>query len=129
MWRLEEAYRVHVKNNDIASYLTLWDDGFLGWPGFSRTPVEKNAIIEWIPPLHANPLELYDYILERESVRSFGEVVVAHYLVHQIFRSAETGEALRDEGETRITHTWQRRGNSWQIITGMSGTLIEETSL
>jgi hypothetical protein len=121
VWNLEEAYWVYVKNNDVDGYLTLWDERFVGWPGFSKAPMGKVKIHEWILPLHENPAETYDYELTREAVRSFGDVVVAHYLVRDYFRSANTGEVVRQLDEYRITHTWQRRGETWQIITGMSG--------
>jgi hypothetical protein len=29
---------------------------------------------------------------------------------------------VKENAPRRITHTWQRRGDSWQIITGMSAT-------
>jgi hypothetical protein len=78
VWRLEEQYWVYVKNSNIDAYRTLWDDRFVGWPSFSQTPVEKDAIGGWIRPLHADPEQKFDYALERMAVRSFGEVVVAH---------------------------------------------------
>jgi hypothetical protein len=121
VWGLEEAYWVHVKNNDIDGYLTLWDERFVGWPGFSKKPMGKGNIAEWILPLHENSAETYDYELTREAVRSFGDVVVVHYLVRDFFRSASTGEIVRQLDTYRITHTWQRREGTWQIITGMSG--------
>jgi Domain of unknown function (DUF4440) len=120
VWTLEETYWMYVKNNDIKGYLTLWDDRFIGWPGFSKTPVEKVNISEWIGPLHKNSTESYDYELTREAVRSFGDVVVVHYLVRDFYRSSSTSEIVRQLDEYRITHTWQRRGDTWQIITGMS---------
>ena len=126
VWALEEAYWVYVKNNDIDGYRTLWDEDFVGWPGFSATPLEKNNIADWIPPLHENPSRKFNYELTREAVRSFGDSVVAHYLVRGFYRSAETGEELENRRISRITHTWQRRGDTWQIITGMSGTWIGE---
>lgn len=125
VWDLEKSYWMFVKNNDIKSYRTLWDENFVGWPGFSKTPLGKENIADWIPPLHADPSKVYGYELQREAVRSFGEVVAAHYLVREYFRSAETGQLL-ETSFTRITHTWQRRGDTWQIITGMSGTWIGE---
>lgn len=121
VWKLEEAYWVYVKNNDIDGYLTLWDERFVGWPGFSKVPMGKVNIHEWIVPLHENSAETYDYELTREAVRSFGDVVVVHYLVRDFFRSAQTGEIVRQLDEYRVTHTWQRRDQTWQIITGMSG--------
>lgn len=84
----------------------------------------KGSIHEWIVPLHENAAETYDYELTREAVRSFGDVVVVHYLVRDFFRSASTGEIVRRLDEYRITHTWQQRGNTWQIITGMSGAQV-----
>ena len=121
VWGLEEAYWKYVKNNDIKGYQTLWDERFIGWPGFSMTPVEKANIGEWIAPLHKDPAERYDYELTPKAVRSFGDVVVVHYLVRDFYRSASTNEVVRQLDEYRITHTWQRRGETWQIITGMSG--------
>lgn len=121
VWKLEETYWEYVKSNDVEGYLTLWDDRFVGWPGFSDAPIGKERIHEWILPLHENRSETYDYELTREVVRSFGDVVVVHYLVRDFFRSRSTGEVVRQLDEYRITHTWQRRGIGWAIITGMSG--------
>lgn len=126
VWELEEAYWVYVKNQDIDGYLTLWDDSFVGWPSFSKSPMGKESIAVWIPPLHANPTLSYDYELKRMAVRSFGDVVVAHYLVHDFHRSAETGEIVTNNRPYRITHTWQKRNGTWRIITGMSGSLVED---
>ena len=125
VWALEEAYWAYVKANNIDGYRSLWDERFVGWPGFSRQPVGKNSIHHWIAPLHENPSRAYDYRLTQEAVRSFGaDIVVAHYLVRGFFRSVDTGEIVESGSVSRITHTWQRRGDTWQIVTGMSGTLI-----
>jgi hypothetical protein len=120
VWQLEEAYWEYVKANDLEGYRTLWDERFVGWPGFSDSPVGKAEIADWIVPLHANPTERYDYELTRKAVKAFGDVVVAHYLVRDFFRDAVSGEVIRELDTYRITHTWQRRSNTWQIITGMS---------
>ena len=121
VWSLEEAYWKYVKNNDVKGYVTLWDEHFIGWPGFSKEPMGKANISDWIGPLHKNPAEQYDYELTPKVARSFGDVVVVHYLVHDFYRSKSTGEIVRQLDQYRITHTWQRRGETWQIITGMSG--------
>lgn len=125
VWKLEEAYWQFVKNNDIDGYRSLWDERFVGWPGFSESPVLKKNIADWIAPLHANPALEYDYELTKGAVRSFGEVVVAHYLVRDYSRSLATGKETNVD-LFRVTHTWQRRGDSWQIITGMSGSWVSE---
>lgn len=123
VWGLEESYFVYVKNNDIAGYLTLWDERFVGWPCGNLKPSTIENIADWIPSLHADPSKIYEYELKREAVRSFGDIVVTHYLARQWFQLADTGEVL-DEDQVRITHTWRRRGNTWQIITGMCGTWV-----
>lgn len=124
VWDLEMAYWEYVKSNNTEGYLTLWDDGFVGWPGFSESPVGKDEIANWIGPLHENPEESYDYELTRKAVRSFGDVVAVHYLVRDFMRSASTGEIVRPLDTYRITHSWQRNGDSWKIITGMSSSQV-----
>jgi len=119
VWRLEEQYWVYVAKSDITGYLTLWDDRFVGWPSFSPGPVGKDSIGGWIRPLHADPEQRFEYTLEQQAVRSFGEVVVAHYLVRERWVSVKTGQVTRSES-SRITHTWKKRGDGWVIITGMS---------
>lgn len=124
VWAMEEAYWVYVRNNDLDGYLTLWDERFVGWPSFSENPLGKNDIASWIPPLHADTKRAYDYELKRQAVRSFGDVVIAHYLYRDIYRLAETGDVVEKGNFRRITHTWQRRGDTWQIVTGMSASWI-----
>ncbi len=124
VWQMEELYWVYVVSNDTDNYNKLWNDRFVAWPGFSKTPLGKKNATDWIQQVHANPDEVYDYELQQEGVRSFGDVVATHYLVHQIFRSASSGEELRRLDPVRVTHTWQRTDDTWQIITGMSGTLV-----
>jgi hypothetical protein len=120
VWQLEETYWQYVKAADLDGYRTLWDERFIGWPSFSERPLGKANIGDWIPPLHADPARLYDYRLQMEAVRAFGDTVVAHYLGWDIWRDAETGAIVEESEPFRITHTWQRRGDTWQIVTGMS---------
>ncbi|RPH93072.1 MAG: nuclear transport factor 2 family protein [Lysobacterales bacterium] len=122
VWQLEEAYWRYVKANDLEGYRTLWDERFVGWPGFAEHPVGKANITDWIPPLHADPDRLYDYRVQKEAVRAFGDSVVVHYFYWESRRDAKTGAVVQENEPRRITHTWQRRGDSWQIITGMSAT-------
>ncbi len=119
VWKLEEQYWVYVQTSDLEGYQTLWDERFVGWPSFSPKPLGKTSITDWIPPLHADPAQKYEYALERMAVRSFGDVVVAHYLVRERWVSASSGEVTRSQA-ARITHTWKKKGDTWVIITGMS---------
>ncbi|HXV64582.1 MAG TPA: nuclear transport factor 2 family protein [Vicinamibacteria bacterium] len=120
VWQLEETYWKCVKARDLDAYRSLWDERFVGWPSFSAQPLGKAQIADWIPPLHADPSRRYDYELKREAVRAFGDIVVVHYRYMDVYRNAETGEVLEKSAWKRITHTWQRRGDGWQIVTGMS---------
>lgn len=119
VWRLEEDYWKYVKRQDIKRYLALWDERFVGWPSSSATPLGKANITDWLAPLRADPARVFDYELRREAVRSYGEVVVTHLVAWYVFRDAKTGKEV-ERIPLRITHTWKRRGDSWQIITGMS---------
>ena len=96
VWDLEESYWQYVKSNDIPGYLTLWDDRFVGWPGFSKAPLEKDHIGDWIAPLHSDSALVYDYKLTRGAVRSYGDVVATHYLVEGFYRSSDTGEIVEE---------------------------------
>lgn len=120
VWQLEENYWKYVKEQDLDACRALWDERFVGWPSFSLRPMGKKSISDWIPPLHQDAARVFDFELQREAVRSFGDIVVAHYLYKRIHRNAETGEVLEESSWSRITHTWQRRGDTWQIVTGMS---------
>ena len=120
VWKLEEQYWVYVAKSDLDGYLTLWDERFVGWPSFSPSPVGKGGIGSWVRPLHSDPEQKFEYTLEQKAVRSFGaDVVAVHYLAKQRWVSVKTGQVTRSEW-SRITHTWQKRGNTWVIITGMS---------
>lgn len=120
VWKLEEDYWVYVKNQDLDAYRSLWDERFVGWPSFSPRPMGKDHIADWIAPLHADPSKVFDYELKREAVRSFGEIVVAHYLYREVYRSPKTNDVLEEGPWRRIMHTWMRRGKSFRIVTGMS---------
>lgn len=120
VWKLEEQYWVYVAKSDLERYRTLWDERFVGWPSFSRDPVGRDGIGVWIKPLHADPEQKFEYTLEQKALRSFGpDVIAAHYLAKQRWVSVKTGQVTRSQW-SRITHTWQRRGSAWVIITGMS---------
>jgi ketosteroid isomerase-like protein len=120
VWQLEEDYWKYVKEQDLDAYRSLWDERFIAWPSFSPQPVGKKNVTDWIAPLHEDPIKVLDYELKRQAVRSFGDIVVAHYLVNIIHRNVKTGEVVDEDDWARITHTWQRRGTTWQIVTGMS---------
>jgi hypothetical protein len=126
VWELEESYWRYAKDNDTVSYRNLWDDRFIGWPGLSEPPADKIHVSDWIAYLHENPDSVvWEYELKNKTVRSFGDVVVVQYYGRTFFRSKITMDTIKDEDFFRIWHTWQRKGKTWQIITGMSAGLPE----
>ena len=48
IWNLEHAYWSYVQDNDLAAYLNLWHESFLGWPSTNLAPVGKEHITDWI---------------------------------------------------------------------------------
>ena len=94
VWKLEENYWQYVKERDIEKYLELWDERFIGWPRSSMAPAGKANITDWMAPLFADSARAVDVELKREAVRSFGEVVAAHYLVSYVFREPLTRAGL-----------------------------------
>ena len=127
VWDLEVAYWDYVAANDIESYRSLWDERFSGWPSFSEMPLGKANIHEWIADLHSHPGTRVEYELTIGSVRSYGDIVAAHYLVRYSVRAPHSNEIVGEEIVSRITHTWQRQGDTWRIVTGMSGSWIGES--
>ncbi|MEM8935219.1 MAG: nuclear transport factor 2 family protein [Pseudomonadota bacterium] len=125
VWALEELYWRYVDENDIANYVDLWHDDFVGWPGGTPHPIEKPGIADWIAKLHADPEKISRSEIHREAVRAFGDIVVVHYFYRGVFVSKETGERVGLWARGKITHTWLRCGDSWKIITGMAGRLKE----
>ena len=120
VWALEHNYWRYAENADYESYRALWDDSFVGWPGGTELPTGKSNIDSWIGEAHADPTRRVVFWIQPMASGQFGDVVVVHYLYGGNWLDAETGEVVESFGEGRITHTWQRRGDSWQIITGMS---------
>jgi len=122
VWQLEEAYWQYAKTNDVEAYRTLWDERFIGWGSDAEHPIGKQNVGSWIPGLHENPERVYDYRLQQEAVRAFGDTVATHYLQWDEWRDAKTGAIVEESPPYRMTHTWQRHGDTWQIITGMAAT-------
>ena len=120
VWALEHDYWRFAETADHESYLALWDDRFVGWPGGSELPTGKLDIDSWIRELHVDPTRRIEFWIKPKASMQFGDVVVVHYLYGGNWLDAKTGQVVESFGGGRITHTWQRRGESWQIITGMS---------
>ena len=110
VWGREEAYWQSLKSRDKEAYLSLWDEAFLGWPSYAKSPVRKSTLRE-------RPLRAVDsYTFEQKSVQMFGETAMTFLQVR--LKPSTSGK----EGEIvpRITHTWRKKGGEWRIVGGLS---------
>jgi ketosteroid isomerase-like protein len=62
---------------------------------------------------------LQSYAIEQLAVRVTGDVAIDHYRIKADWANGNTGDVSQTDA-VRITHTWMRIGNTWQIIGGMS---------
>jgi hypothetical protein len=116
VWALEESYWRYVRDGDVAGYLELWNDRFVGWPCANEHPATKDTIAHWVEEIRNEHIQ-FTYALNRERAVDFGEVVVVYYSTPMIRKYADgrvTGGAIN-----KFTHTWLRVGSTWQIIGGM----------
>ena len=119
IWNLERAYWEYVKADDLEKYRSLWHENFVGWPSVSAAPVRKDHITDWITSNTSRGLKLQSYAIEQLAVRVTGDVAIDHYRIKADWANGNTGDVSQTDA-VRITHTWMRIGNTWQIIGGMS---------
>lgn len=48
VWNAEQNYFRYLQSKDLKKYLSLWDDRFVGWPGYREHPVGKQDIEEYV---------------------------------------------------------------------------------
>lgn len=121
VWSREADYWRFVKAGDVDSYVSLWHEGFIGWPCGQEHPKRKAAIGAWVQEVRDKRIKVAADFTQ-EGAEDFGNVVVVHYR----FTRVDTYPDGRVEGRgkrSKITHTWMKVGNTWQIIGGMCGTL------
>lgn len=114
VWEKEEAYWRFVKTKDREAYAGLWDERFVGWPRLEARPIHKDRSFGSF-----EGRKLLDYKAEPLSVREYGEsVVITLYRV--TMHSASQAGADERTIAARITHTWMKMPQGWQIVGGMS---------
>ena len=123
VWSLENDYWRFVKAGDVRNYRTLWHESFIGWPCHEERPVGKSAIGDWVQEIRDKQVS-FTSALTREGAQEFGTVVVVHYRVTMVSTYPDGRVEGRDQ-VSKITHTWMRVGNTWQIIGGMCGRLTQ----
>ena len=117
VWKLEHEYWRHVQDNDLPAYSALWHKDFLGWPFVNVGPVRKDHITDWITSNTSKGLSFKPMELKPAGIQVTGDVAVAYYGMRYAWIDKEgKGSAV----SIRVTHTWLKVGNGWQIIGGMS---------
>jgi ketosteroid isomerase-like protein len=120
VWKLETTYWEDVKALDRESYKNLWHENFVGWPYSSSQPARKDHITDWIKAHTDKGATMVWYELEpADSVATENLVVTAYWLTSLWADKTGHGEPVTQ----RVTHTWIRTANGWQIVSGMSATV------
>jgi ketosteroid isomerase-like protein len=117
VWKLEHNYWEYVRANDLQRYRSLWHPDFVGWPYSSSVPVRKANITDWIAGFKDKGLQLQSYTLKPAASQRTKDVVIVHYWLTQTWTD-KNGQG--EPRSARITHTWIRNGDAWQIVGGMS---------
>jgi ketosteroid isomerase-like protein len=118
VWNVEKAYWEYVKANDLEKYRALWHKNFVGWPFVSPTPVRKDHITDWITANTSKGITLQSYSIEQLAIQVTGDIATNYYRINTTWANSAGAELTTDR--LRITHTWTRTHDKWQIIGGMS---------
>jgi ketosteroid isomerase-like protein len=125
VWNLEKAYWEYVKANDLEKYRALWHQDFLGWPFVSSAPTRKDHITDWITANTSKGVELQSYSIEPLAIQVTGDIAINHYRIKAIWATSDKAKVRTDA--LRITHTWIRTHDTWQILGGMSAPVNEKS--
>ena len=123
VWKLEQDYWKYVQAADLDGYRSLWHPNFIGWPQSSATPARKENITNWIKAHTDKREHLQSFELKEAGSQFTGDVVVTHYWIKDTWVDKQGAAAT---GSSRITHTWLRVKDGWQIIGGMSAPIAKK---
>lgn len=116
IWALEEAYFTNLYAADYDAVLAITHRRFLAWPRAAAQPIDKEGSARFMRQLVSKPASCTVRI-EREGIRVLGDVVLTQYTVNVNF--SDTDAAAKTQS-SRITHTWVRENDRWQLLGGMS---------
>jgi ketosteroid isomerase-like protein len=117
IWELEHSYWRYVQENNFPAYLNLWHKDFLGWPSVNQAPVRKDHITDWITSQTGKGLSFKFVEFKPAAIQITGNLAVVCYWVRSAWVDKD---GAGTEATLRITHTWIKTGNDWQIVGGMS---------
>jgi hypothetical protein len=124
IWNLEKAYWEYLKANDVEKYRALWHEDFVGWPLTDSAPVRKDQVTDWMNDNISKGVTLQSYSIEQLAIQLSGGVAISHYRIKMNWANREEADATTEA--LRITHTWLRTGNTFQIIGGMAAPVNAE---
>lgn len=123
VWKLEHSYWEYVKAADLAGYRALWNAKFVGWPYISSAPQRRDHVTDWLQQYTGRGVRLSSYSLQPMGSVAAGNVVVTYYRLTAVW----TDKSGSGKPKTsRITHTWLRTPEGWQILGGMSALQPED---
>lgn len=117
VWSAEEAYWRCMQAHDVEHFVALWSDDFVGWPLRKKHPIHKAEIVSDFKSGTSPLARAIAYELHRESVEMHGSIGITFYRVEIHQRNAD-GSVLTNT--RRLSHTWMKNGQVWQIVAGMS---------
>jgi len=120
VWQGELNFYRYLKAKDLKGFMSLWDEKFVGWPDFSELPQHKQDIEAGVAAEFKDPAAEALPASEPvpEAVQVFGDVATTFYFWRIGGESAST---------YRITHTWRKGPQGWQIISGMGCAVPRKT--
>ena len=98
VWQQEITYFQYWQARDFTKYMSLWDDHFIGWPGYREHPVGKREIEKEVAEEFRAAQTKPAAPPEPESIVVSGNVGVAYYILHVTEGSSQF--------TFRISHTW-----------------------
>jgi lactoylglutathione lyase len=116
VWQLEENYWKYVKDEDLKSYIGLWDEKFIGYPS-NNIIAGKNHITDWMVDMYKDKNRKFSYELKRKVENVFNDIVIVLYDVTYSWTN-EKNEVV-EKNTYKITHTWEKTDKGWTIIGGM----------
>ena len=117
VWGQEQAYWKYCKAMELDKYLSLWHASVVGWPSSYSAPAGKDHISDWFTDRVKQGWIMKSYDLEPLAIQITDNVAVVHYRVKYSWVD-KAGKEI--PVGSRITHTWIKNGDGWQIIGGMS---------
>jgi Domain of unknown function (DUF4440) len=113
VWNGEQNYFRYLQAKDLKSFISLWDDNFVGWPDYSEHPLRKPDIESRVAEeVQATPTSTRPNPMPKpEAIAVFGDAAVTYYF----WPEADETSPLK----YRITHTWRKGPEGWRIISGM----------